>query len=133
MMKFLRGLRILLTNSWYNYNFVLALLSTAIISVWLLTFGALTPDITDPFQGLSISIVVSFQYFIMTLVILSMIPRGRQLFFEGESQLRNQIILSIIFIAIFMMLGGISAALGPTVGAALAFALIASVLQIAKK
>lgn len=120
-MKFLRGLRILLTNSWYNYNFILSLVATAIISVWLLTFGALTPDITDPFQGLAISIVVSFQYFIMTLVILSLIPIGRTLFFEGPNQLRNQIVLSIGFILVFMALGGISAALGPAVGAALAF------------
>lgn len=121
MMKFIRGLRILLTNSWYNYSFILSLVATAIISVWLLTFGALTPDITDPFQGLAISIVVSFQYFIMTLVILSLIPVGRSLFFEGANQLRNQVILSIGFIVVFMALGGISAALGPAVGAALAF------------
>ncbi len=132
MMKFLRGLRILLTNSWYNYNFVLALVSTGIISVWLLTFGTLTPDITDPFQGLAISIVVSFQYFIMTLVILSMIPVGRRLFFEGPTQLRNQIILSILFILLFMALGGISAAVGPVVGAALAFgdALVSSFFSV---
>lgn len=120
-MKFLRGLRILLTNSWYNYNFILALVATAIISIWLLVFGSLTPNITDPFQGLAISIVVSFQYFIMALVILSMIPIGRTLFFEGPAQLRNQIVLSVGLIILFMALGGISAAVGPAVGAALAF------------
>ncbi len=121
MMKFLRGLRILLTNSWYNYNFILSLIATAIISIWLLTLGSLTPNITDPIQGLGISIVVSFQYFIMALVILSLIPIGRELFFEGANQLRNQIILSVGFILVFMALGGISAILGPVVGAALAF------------
>jgi hypothetical protein len=50
-----------------------------------------------------------------------MIPKGRQLFFEGQTQLRNQIILSVLFIVIFMALGGISAVIGPAVGAALAF------------
>lgn len=120
-MKFLRGLRILLTNSWYNYNFILSLVATAIISIWLLTFGALTPDITDPFQGLAISIVVSFQYFVMALVVLSLTTIGRKLFFEGPTQLRNQILLSAGFILLFMALGGISAAIGPVVGAALAF------------
>lgn len=120
-MKFLRGLRILLTNSWYNYSFILSLVATAIISVWLLTFGSLTPNLTDPFQGVAISVVVSFQYYIIALVVLSILPIGRHFFFEGKQQLRNQILLSIAFILIFMALGGISAAAGPIVGAALAF------------
>ena len=120
-MKFLRGLRILLTNSWYNYNFILALVATGIISGWLLIFGSLDPNITDPVQGLAISVVVSFQYFIMALVIVSLVPKGREFFFEGDNQLRNQIILSIIFIAVFMALGSITAGAGAYVGVALAF------------
>jgi hypothetical protein len=120
-MKFLRGLRILLTNSWYNYSFILSLVATAIISIWLLTVGSLTPDITDPFQGLAISVVVSFQYFILALVVLSVVPIGRHLFFDDKRQLRNQILLSVTFILVFMVLGGISAAAGPIVGAGLAF------------
>ncbi len=121
MMKFIRGLRILLTNTWYNYSFLLAMISTGIISVWLLTIGSLTPNLTDPVQGLAISIVVSFQYFLMTLVILSLIPRTRNMFFEGPRKLQYQILLSIVFVAIFMLLGGLSAIAGPYVGAALAF------------
>lgn len=120
-MKFLRGLRILLTNSWYNYSFILSLVATAIISIWLLTLGSLTPNLTDPFQGVAISVVVSFQYYIIALVVLSVVPVGRRIFFEGKQQLRNQILLSIVFVLVFMALGGISAAAGPIVGAALAF------------
>ena len=121
-MKFIKGLKILLTNSWYNFSFFLALISTGIISGWLLIFGSLTPNIADPFQGLAISVVVSFQYYVMALVVLSLIEQGRTLFFEGNHSLRNQIGLNIVFIAIFMALGGVSAAAGPVVGAALAFA-----------
>ncbi|TFG14289.1 DUF2975 domain-containing protein [Candidatus Thorarchaeota archaeon] len=121
-MKFIKGFRILLTNSWYNFSFILALISTGIISGWLLMFGSLTPSLTDPFQGLAISVVVSFQYYVMALVVLSLNEQGRTLFFEGNHSLRNQIGLNIVFIAIFMALGGASAAAGPVVGAALAFA-----------
>ena len=120
-MRFTKGLKILLTNSWYNYSFLLSLVATGIISAWLLVIGSLTPNISDPIQGLGISIVVSFQYFVLTLVLLSVVAKGRSLFFEGDYQLRNQIGLSIVFIVIFMALGGISAAAGPVVGAALAF------------
>jgi hypothetical protein len=57
----------------------------------------------------------------IALVILSLIPVGRTLFFGDENRLRNQIGLSIIFIITFMILGWLSYSIGPIVGAALTF------------
>ncbi|MDF1538526.1 MAG: hypothetical protein P1Q69_06455 [Candidatus Thorarchaeota archaeon] len=122
-MKFLRGLKLLLTNSWYNFSFILALVATAIISAWIMIFGSLDPNISDFGQGLAISVVVSFQYFILALVVFSLIPRTRALFFEGSgsTQLRNQVGLSVVFIIITMVLSGVLVAAGPYFGVALAF------------
>ena len=120
-MRFVKGLRTLLTNSWYNFSFILSLLATGIISVWILNSTLWPPSLTDPVQGILISLVVSFQYYVITLIIMSLFPRGRNLFFEGDKQLRNQLLLCIIFIAVFMALGFLSAIAGPYVGAALTF------------
>ena len=120
-MKFIQGLRTLVTDSRYNYSFILSLIATVIISVWLLLLGSLNPDFNDPIQGVGISIVVSFQYFMITLVIISLISRGRDFFFGEQNRFRNQFALSIIFIAVFMVLGWLSYAAGPIVGAALTF------------
>jgi hypothetical protein len=120
-MKFLRGLKMLLTKNWYNYNFILSLVATAIILLWLGTLGVLAPDLNDPVQGIAISIVVSFQYYMIALVVLSLVPAGRALFFGEKGVLRNQVLLSVVFIVVFMALGWLSALAGPYVGAALAF------------
>ena len=120
-MRFIKGLRILLTKSWYNFSFILSLIATIIISVWILNPTLWPPSLADPLQGILISIVVSFQYYIITLIIMSLIPKGRALFFENGNQLRNQLLLCIIFVALFMALGFLSAVVGPYVGAALTF------------
>lgn len=120
-MRFIKGLRTLLTKPWYNFSFILSLLATGIISVWILNPSLWPPSLTDPVQGMLISIVVSFQYYVITLIIMSLIPTGRFLFFENDTRLRNQLLLCIIFVAIFMALGFLSAIVGPYVGAALTF------------
>lgn len=120
-MRFLDGLKILLTKSWYNVSFFLSLIATVLASIWILLYPVPPTTITDPLWGLGISIVVSFQYFVIALVVSSLIAQGRAYFFEGTHQTRNQLLLSIIFVAVFMALGSISALAGPFVGAALAF------------
>lgn len=95
--------------------------ATAIIASWILLQGSLTPDITDPVQGLGMSVVVSFQYFVIILIGASLTESGRAVFFEGEKQLRNQVILCVIMVLAFMLLGGASAIVGPVVGAGLTF------------
>lgn len=120
-MRLIEGLKILLTKSWYNFGFFLSLLATAIASVWLLLYPEPPTTITDPFWGAGISLVVSFQYFMIVLVIASIVTQARTYFFEGDHQTRNQLVLSIVFVAIFMALGGLTALAGPYVGAALAF------------
>lgn len=120
-MRFIKGLRILLTKSWYNFSFILSLIATGIISVWILNPGLWPPSLTDPLQGVLISIVVSFQYYVITLIIMSLVPKGRTIFFEDKNQLRNQLLLCIVFVALFMALGFLSALVGPYVGAALTF------------
>ncbi|MFW9843567.1 MAG: hypothetical protein ACFFEV_03225 [Candidatus Thorarchaeota archaeon] len=121
-MRFIDGLKTLLTNSWYNFSFILSLIATTIISVWI----AIDPNsliaITDPILGFAISVTVSFQYFVIALVILSLIPQGQVLFFSGERKsLGYQIALCFVFIIIFMILGPITALAGPFVGIPLTF------------
>ncbi|MBD3405523.1 MAG: hypothetical protein GF411_05230 [Candidatus Lokiarchaeota archaeon] len=120
-MRFIKGLRLLLTKTWYSFSFILSLVATAIISLWIIMFGGLDPIITDPFQGLAISIVVSFQYFIILLIIFSLVAKGQHLFFNGPNAFRNQVLLSFVVIALFMVLGPITAILGPPVGVSLSF------------
>ncbi|TFF95160.1 hypothetical protein EU546_03805 [Candidatus Thorarchaeota archaeon] len=120
-MRFLKGLKILVTKTWYNISFVLSMAATAIITAWILVQGSLTPNITDPVQGLGISIVVSFQYFVIILILSSLTEQGRAVFFEGRNQLRNQVILCVAMVLLFMALGGASAIIGPVVGAGLTF------------
>ena len=120
-MRLIDGLRILLTKSWYNFSFILSLVATALASLWLLVYPEPPTSISDPLWGAGISIVVSFQYFMIALVIASLLSQVRAYFFEGDNQTRNQLVLSIIFVVVFMALGGLSALAGPFVGAALAF------------
>jgi hypothetical protein len=132
-MRFIDGLKTLLTNSWYNFAFVLSLIATAIISIWI----AVDPDslisITDPVLGFAISITVSFQYFVIALVIFSLIPQGRRIFFgSGKRNTGYQFALCIILILVFMALGPITALAGPFVGIPLTFgdALITSYFAV---
>ena len=121
-MRFIDGLKILLTNSWYNFSFILSLIATSIISVWIAVDpnGILTT--TDPILGFAISITVSFQYFVIALVILSLIPQGRELFFTGTKKgLGYQAALCLVFILLFMVLGPVTALAGPFVGVPLTF------------
>jgi hypothetical protein len=121
-MRFIDGLKTLLTNSWYNFSFILSLIATAIISVWIAVDPNSLISITDPILGFAISITVSFQYFVIALVIFSLIPRGHDLFFSGERKsLGYQAILCFVFIIIFMILGPITALAGPFVGVPLTF------------
>ncbi|MGQ4910537.1 MAG: hypothetical protein ACP6KW_00005, partial [Candidatus Thorarchaeota archaeon] len=120
-MRFVDGLKLLLTKPWYNTSFLLSLVATFLASAWILIYPTPPTTITDPLWGLGISIVVSFQYFVIALILFSLTSQGRTYFFEGENQTRNQVLLSALFVIIFMALGGISALAGPFVGAALAF------------
>ncbi len=121
-MRFIDGLKILLTNSWYNFSFILSMIATTIISVWIAVDpnGILTT--TDPVLGFAISITVSFQYFVIALAIFSLIPKGQELFFSGNKKsLGYQFALCIAFIIVFMLLGPITALAGPIVGVPLTF------------
>jgi len=121
-MRFIDGLKTLLTNSWYNFSFVLSLIATTIISVWIAVDpnGILTTS--DPILGFAISITVSFQYFVIALVILSLVPQGRNLFFSGtRKSLGYQAALCLALIILFMALGPIAALAGPFVGVPLTF------------
>ncbi len=120
-MKVIRGFRILLTKTWYNFSFVLSLAATAIIGAWILSVGTLSPDITDPIQGAAISLVSSFQYFVIALILFSLTSKGRDMFFEKPNHLRNQVLLSIVFILVFMIIGGAAMFPGYIIGAALTF------------
>ncbi|MGY5879445.1 MAG: hypothetical protein RTV31_04295 [Candidatus Thorarchaeota archaeon] len=121
-MRFIDGLKTLLTNSWYNFSFILSLIATTIISVWIAVDPNSLIAITDPILGFAISVTVSFQYFVIALVIFSLIPRGHELFFSGERKsLGYQAILCFVFIIIFMILGPITALAGPFVGVPLTF------------
>jgi hypothetical protein len=121
-MRFVDGLKILLTNSWYNFSFILSLIATTIISVWIAVDPNSLISITDPILGFAISITVSFQYFVITMVILSLVPRGRTLFFAGDRRsLVYQFALCIAFILVFMLLGPITALAGPYIGVPLTF------------
>ncbi|MBN2229838.1 MAG: hypothetical protein JW779_09620 [Candidatus Thorarchaeota archaeon] len=133
MMRFIDGFKILLTNTWYNFAFILSLIATTIISIWIVIDPNSLISITDPILGFAISVTVSFQYFVIALVIFSLIPKGRELFFtEGKKGLSYQAILCIIFIVIFMTLGPITALAGPFVGVPLTFgdALITSYFAV---
>ncbi len=121
-MRFIDGLKTLLTNSWYNFSFILSLIATTIISVWI----ALDPNsiisTTDPILGFAISLTVSFQYFVIALAIFSLIPKGQELFFsDNKKSLGYQFALCIVFILVFMVLGPIMALAGPIVGVPLTF------------
>ncbi len=121
-MRFIDGLKTLLTNSWYNFSFILSLIATTIISVWIAVDpnGILTTS--DPILGFAISVTVSFQYFVIALVILSLIPQGRDLFFSGTRKgLGYQAALSLMFIILFMAIGPVAALAGPFVGVPLTF------------
>ncbi len=121
-MRFIDGLKTLLTNSWYNFSFILSLIATTIISVWIAVDpnGILTT--TDPILGFAISITVSFQYFVIALVIMSFVPQGRDLFFEGtRKSLGYQAALCLVLILLFMALGPVAALAGPFVGVPLTF------------
>jgi len=121
-MRFIDGLKTLLTNSWYNFSFILSLIATTIISVWIAVDPNSLISITDPILGFAISVTVSFQYFVIALVILSLIPQGHALFFSGERKsLGYQAALCLVFIIIFMILGPITALAGPFVGVPLTF------------
>ncbi|MHA1772324.1 MAG: hypothetical protein ACTSYL_06000 [Candidatus Thorarchaeota archaeon] len=120
-MKFIRGFRILLTKTWYNFSFILSLAATAIIGAWIITMGTLTPDIHDPLQGAAISLVSSFQYFVIALILFSLTSKGRNIFFERQNHLRNQVLLSVLFILVFMVIGGAAMLPGAIIGAALTF------------
>jgi hypothetical protein len=121
-MRFVDGLKILLTNSWYNFSFILSLIATTIISVWIAVDPNSLISITDPILGFAISITVSFQYFVITMVILSLVPRGRILFFAGDRRsLVYQFVLCIAFVLVFMLLGPITALAGPYIGVPLTF------------
>lgn len=121
-MRFIDGLKTLLTNSWYNFSFILSLIATTIISVWIAVDPNSLIAITDPILGFAISITVSFQYFVIALVILSLVPQGRDIFFSGERKsLGYQASLCFVFIIIFMILGPITALAGPIVGVPLTF------------
>jgi len=121
-MRFIDGLKILLTNSWYNFSFILSLIATTIISVWIAVDPNSLIAITNPILGFAISVTVSFQYFVIALVILSLIPQGQSLFFSGERKsLGYQAALCFVFIIIFMILGPITALAGPIVGVPLTF------------
>ncbi len=132
-MRFIDGLKTLLTNSWYNFAFILSLIATAIISIWIAIDPNSLISITNPILGFAISITVSFQYFVIALVIFSLIPQGRALFFSGKRKsLLYQFALCLIFILIFMALGPITALAGPFVGVPLTFgdALITSYFAV---
>ena len=121
-MRFIDGLKTLLTNSWYNFSFILSIIATTIISVWIAVDPNSLIAITDPILGFAISVTVSFQYFVIALVILSLIPQGRELFFGGDRKsLTYQFALCIVFILVFMALGPITALAGPFVGVPLTF------------
>jgi len=121
-MRFIDGLKTLLTNSWYNFSFILSLIATTIISVWIAVDPNSLIAITNPILGFAISVTVSFQYFVIALVILSLIPQGQSLFFSGERKsLGYQAALCFVFIIIFMILGPITALAGPIVGIPLTF------------
>ena len=121
-MRFIDGLKTLLTNSWYNFSFILSLIATTIISVWIAVDPNSLIAITDPILGFAISVTVSFQYFVIALVIFSLVPRGHELFFSGDRKsLSYQAILCFVFIIIFMILGPITAVAGPFVGVPLTF------------
>ena len=132
-MRFVDGLKTLLTNSWYNFAFILSLIATAIISIWIAVDPNSLISITNPILGFAISVTVSFQYFVIALVVFSLIPKGRSLFFSGDRKsLLYQFALCIIFILIFMVLGPLTALAGPFVGIPLTFgdALITSYFAI---
>lgn len=121
-MRFIDGLKILLTNSWYNFSFILSLIATTIISVWIAVDPNSLIAITDPILGFAISVTVSFQYFVIALVILSLIPKGQILFFgSNRKSLGYQAVLCFVFIISFMILGPITALAGPIVGVPLTF------------
>lgn len=120
-MRLIDGFKILLRKSWYNYSFILSILATVLASIWILLYPEPPTTITDPLWGAGISVVVSFQYFMIVLVIASLVSQMRTYFFEGDHQTRNQLLLSIILVAVFMALGGLTALAGPYVGVALAF------------
>ncbi len=132
-MRFIDGLKILLTNSWYNFAFILSLIATAIISIWIAVDPNSLIAITDPILGFAISITVSFQYFVIALIVFSLIPKGREIFFtSGRKGLGYQLVICIIFILVFMVLGPITALAGPFVGVPLTFgdALITSYFAV---
>jgi len=132
-MRLVDGLKTLLTNTWYNFAFILSLIATTIISVWIAVDPNSLISITDPILGFAISITVSFQYFVIALVVFSLIPQGRSLFFGGDKKsLGYQIMLCIIFILLFMAVGPLSAFAGPFVGIPLTFgdALITSYFAV---
>jgi len=121
-MRFFDGLKTLLTNSWYNFSFILSLIATTIISVWIAVDPNSLIAITDPILGFAISVTVSFQYFVIALVVFSLIPRGRELFFAGNRRsLGYQAALCLVLILLFMALGPITALAGPFVGVPLTF------------
>jgi len=121
-MRFVDGFKILLTKSWYNFSFILSLIATTIISVWIAVDPNSLISITDPILGFAISITVSVQYFVITMVILSLVPRGRALFFSNNKRsLVNQFVLCIALILVFMLVGPLSALAGPYIGVPLTF------------
>jgi hypothetical protein len=121
-MRFIDGLKTLLTNSWYNFSFILSLIATTIISVLIVIDPNSILTTSDPIMGFAISVTVSFQYFVITLVILSLIPQGRDLFFSGEKKsLGYQAVLCFALILLFMALGPATALAGPFVGIPLTF------------
>jgi hypothetical protein len=121
-MRLIDGLKTLLTNSWYNFSFILSLVATGIISVWIAVDPNSLISITNPILGFAISVTVSFQYFVIALVILSLVPQGRDLFFTGDRKsLGYQAALCVVFILLFMVLGPVTALAGPIVGVPLTF------------
>ncbi|NWF94870.1 MAG: hypothetical protein HXY34_01875 [Candidatus Thorarchaeota archaeon] len=120
-MLFVNGLKTLITDRRYNLSFVLSLLAIFIITAWIAIRGELDPNITDPIEGVGVSVVVSFQYFMVSLVVISLVPSTRLLFLEGPRRTTLQVLLAVVLVVLFMVLGPLSALVGPPVGAALTF------------
>lgn len=121
-MRFIDGLKTLMTNSWYNFSFILSLIATSIISLLIVIDPNSILTTSDPIMGFAISVTVSFQYFVISLVIFSLIPQGRDIFFSGEKKsLGYQAVFCLILILLFMAIGPLAALAGPYVGVPLAF------------
>ncbi len=83
--------------------------------------GEIAPDLNNPIHGVSISIVVAFQYFMIVMILLSLSGHMREMFFLGSKHLQYQLSLAAGIVVVFMVLQWTTAIAGPYVGAALTF------------